>query len=48
MVGGAIPLSWLGQTCKEPRLCIAGANGEWMVWGALKDLKEARRKPMRW
>ena len=34
--------------CKEPRLRIAGANGEWIVWAALKDLKEAWRKPMRW
>ena len=36
------------QTCKEPRLRIAGANGEWVVWAALKDLKEAWQKPMRW
>ncbi len=42
------PLTRLGQTCKESRLRIAGANGEWVVWAALKDLKEAWRKPMRW
>jgi phosphoribosylformylglycinamidine synthase len=45
---GAVPLTRLGQTCKEPRLRIAGTNGEWVVWAALKDLKEAWRKPMRW
>ena len=44
----ALPLTGLGQTCKEPRLRIAGANGEWVIWAALKDLKDAWRKPMRW
>ncbi len=47
-VMGAVPLTRLGQTCKEPRLRIAGTNGEWIVWAALKDLKEAWRKPMQW
>ena len=42
------PLTRLGQTCKEARLRIAGENGEWVVWAALKDLKEAWQKPMRW
>jgi hypothetical protein len=45
---GAVPLTRLGQTCKEARLRIAGANGEWVVWAALKDLKDAWRQPMRW
>jgi phosphoribosylformylglycinamidine synthase len=44
---GAVTLTRLGQTCKEPRLRIVGANDEWVVWAALKDLKEAWRKPMR-
>ena len=38
----------LGQTCKELRLRITGTNGEWIVWAALQDLKEAWRKPMQW
>ena len=45
---GDVPLTRLGQTCKESRLRIAGANGEWVVWAALKDLKEAWQRPMRW
>jgi phosphoribosylformylglycinamidine synthase len=47
-LGGDVPLTPLGQTCKEPRLRIAGAGGEWVVWAALADLKEAWQKPMRW
>jgi phosphoribosylformylglycinamidine synthase len=43
-----LPLTRLGQTVKEPRLRIAGANGEWVVWTALADLKEAWQRPMRW
>jgi phosphoribosylformylglycinamidine synthase II len=46
MVG--VPLTRLGQTCREPRLRITGTNGEWVVWAALTDLKEAWRKPMQW
>jgi phosphoribosylformylglycinamidine synthase len=42
-----LPLTRLGQTCKEPRLRIAGSNGEWVVWAALKDLKAAWRHQMR-
>src|SRR5262249_50194790 len=38
----------IGQTCKEPRLRIAGAAGEWIVWAKLTDLKEAWQKPLRW
>jgi phosphoribosylformylglycinamidine synthase len=43
-----VPLKIAGQTVKEPRLRIAGSNGEWAVWAALKDLKEAWQKPLRW
>jgi phosphoribosylformylglycinamidine synthase len=43
-----VPLTILGQTVKEPRLRIAGSNGEWVVWAALTDLKEAWQKPLRW
>ncbi len=42
------PFTKLGVTVKEPRLRIAGSNGEWVVWAALKDLKEAWQKPLRW
>ena len=38
----------LGKTCREPRLRIAGANGEWIVWAQLADLKDAWQKPLRW
>jgi phosphoribosylformylglycinamidine synthase len=40
------PLVEIGQTCKEPRLRIAGAGGAWIVWAALADLKEAWQKPL--
>jgi phosphoribosylformylglycinamidine synthase len=38
---GDVPHTRVGATCKEPRLRIAGANGEWVVWAALTDLKAA-------
>jgi phosphoribosylformylglycinamidine synthase len=43
-----LPLTRLGVTVKEPRLRIAGASGEWVVWAALDQLKEAWQKPLRW
>jgi phosphoribosylformylglycinamidine synthase len=43
-----VPLTRLGQSVKEPRLRIAGAGGEWIVWAALPELKEAWQKPLRW
>ncbi len=43
-----VPLQNVGQTCKEPRLRIAGASGEWIVWGELADLREQWQKPLRW
>jgi phosphoribosylformylglycinamidine (FGAM) synthase-like enzyme len=43
----AVPLTQIGQTCKEPRLRIAGANGEWILWAKLSDLREAWQKPLR-
>ena len=43
-----VPLMKLGQTVKEPRLRIAGASGEWVVWAQLADLKEAWQRPMRY
>ena len=38
----------LGQTTKEPRLRVAGANGEWILWATAKDMKEAWQKPLSW
>ena len=43
-----LPLTQIGTTAKEPRLRIAGANGEWLVWAKLSELKEAWQKPLRW
>jgi phosphoribosylformylglycinamidine synthase len=45
---GALPVQKLGNVCKEPRLRIAGANGEWIIWAALDALKDAWQKPLRW
>jgi phosphoribosylformylglycinamidine synthase len=47
-LGDDIPLTQVGQTYKEPRLRIAGTNGEWLIWAELAALKEAWQKPMRW
>jgi phosphoribosylformylglycinamidine synthase len=46
--GSDMPLTQLGQTCKEPRLRIVGANGEWLLWLDLQQLKEAWQELMRW
>jgi phosphoribosylformylglycinamidine synthase len=43
-----LPCRRIGQTCKEPRLRIAGGSGEWIVWAGLEALKEAWQKPLRW
>jgi phosphoribosylformylglycinamidine synthase subunit PurSL len=43
-----LPLARIGTTVKEPRLRIAGENGEWLIWSKLDDLKEAWQKPLRW
>jgi phosphoribosylformylglycinamidine synthase len=43
-----VPVTRLGQTVKEPRLRIAGSSGEWVMWAALDQLKEAWQKPLRW
>jgi phosphoribosylformylglycinamidine synthase len=40
-----LPLSRIGQTLAEPRLRIAGARGEWVVWAQLEELKAAWQKP---
>jgi phosphoribosylformylglycinamidine synthase len=43
-----VPVARVGATLGEPRLRIAGANGEWLVWVKLATLKEAWQKPLRW
>jgi phosphoribosylformylglycinamidine synthase len=43
-----LPLKQIGEVVKEPRLRIAGSNGEWAIWANLADLKEAWQKPLRW
>jgi phosphoribosylformylglycinamidine synthase len=43
-----VPVARVGTTLSDPRLRIAGANGEWLVWVKLATLKEAWQKPLRW
>ncbi len=43
-----LPLTKIGVTVAEQRLRIAGANGEWLLWAKLSELKEAWQKPLRW
>ena len=43
-----LPLTKIGTTVKEQRLRLAGANGEWLIWSKLDELKEAWQKPLRW
>jgi phosphoribosylformylglycinamidine synthase len=38
----------IGTTVKEPRLRIAGASGEWILWATAKDMKEAWQRPLSW
>src|SRR5439155_361872 len=45
-LGHGVPCQQLGVTCKEPRLRIAGANGEWIVWASLADLKAAWQRSL--
>ena len=44
----SVPLVKVGTTVTEPRLRVAGANGEWLIWAQLSELKEAWQKPLRW
>ncbi len=47
-VFAGVPVVRVGATVADPRLRIAGANGEWLVWVKLTTLKEAWQKPLRW
>jgi phosphoribosylformylglycinamidine synthase II len=42
-----LPLAKVGSTVREPRLRIAGANGEWLIWNKLAELKESWQKPLK-
>jgi phosphoribosylformylglycinamidine synthase len=44
----SVPCVRVGATVAEPRLRVAGANGEWLIWVKLAELKEAWQKPLRW
>lgn len=43
-----LPLTRIGVSVKEPRLRVAGANGEWVIWSSLGDLQEEWQSPLRW
>ncbi|MDB5308304.1 MAG: purL 1 [Gemmataceae bacterium] len=43
-----LPVVRVGTTVSDPRLRVAGSNGEWLIWVKLSDLKEAWQKPLRW
>ncbi len=42
-----LPFAKIGVTVAEQRLRVAGANGEWLLWAKLSELKEAWQKPLR-
>jgi phosphoribosylformylglycinamidine synthase len=42
-----LPLTKVGVVVPQPRLRIAGTNGEWVVWADLAALKEAWQAPLR-
>lgn len=46
-LASAAPLLLLGRTVADKRLRIAGANGEWVVWQTLAELKKAWQKPLK-
>jgi phosphoribosylformylglycinamidine synthase len=43
-----LPVGHLGIVVSEPRLRIAGTNGEWLIWVKLSELKESWQRPLRW
>jgi phosphoribosylformylglycinamidine synthase len=43
-----VPIVRVGGTVAEPRMRVAGSNGEWLIWVKLSELKEAWQKPLRW
>ena len=47
-VFAGVPVVRVGKTLAEPRLRVAAANGEWVIWVKLAELKEAWQQPLRW
>jgi phosphoribosylformylglycinamidine synthase len=45
---GDVPFARVGVTTADPRLRVAGADGEWLIWSKLAELREAWQKPLRW
>jgi phosphoribosylformylglycinamidine synthase len=45
---GPVPMREIGTTVKEPRLRISGADGEWIVWLPLQQMKDAWQAPLNW
>src|SRR5262249_35129297 len=43
-----LPVGPVGVGVTEPRLRVAGAGGEWLVWVKLSELKDAWQKPLQW
>ena len=42
-----LPLVKLGSVVPQPRVRIAGGNGEWAIWASLDELREAWQAPLR-
>ncbi|MFQ3592556.1 MAG: phosphoribosylformylglycinamidine synthase subunit PurL, partial [Gemmataceae bacterium] len=42
-----LPLTKLGNVVSQPRVRIAGSNGEWAIWASLDELREAWQAPLR-
>jgi phosphoribosylformylglycinamidine synthase len=42
-----LPLVKLGSVVAQPRVRIAGGNGEWAIWASLEELREAWQAPLR-
>jgi phosphoribosylformylglycinamidine synthase len=41
-----LPLTHVGVTVQQPRLRIAGADGSWVIWASLDELKAAWQTPL--
>ncbi|MFL5329857.1 MAG: phosphoribosylformylglycinamidine synthase subunit PurL [Gemmataceae bacterium] len=41
-----LPIVQIGITVQQPRLRIAGANGSWLIWASLDELKAAWQTPL--
>jgi phosphoribosylformylglycinamidine synthase len=41
-----LPWVEIGITVPEPRLRLAGTNGQWCIWASLQELKQTWQKPL--